>query len=507
MTLRNKKIEERGITLIALVITIIVLLILAGVALSALTGDSGILNNAESAKGSTNLANAKEQVALAVQGALTRGYAEGIGVITRDNLKNELENIVGQEGKDYTLSEGDASWTIKVGEYETLVHANCKTEQNGDLGGTGEGRDTITLPSATGTTPWLPAGFSQVKDTNLATGLTIANTSNGTPGTQNYVWIEVPTTIEEEIIVEVDGVFTTKTVKLSNTANIEEIAAVLEAYVGDYAKGSSSQDNSSWKDEWYDSNGNTIASDRSNKNDTAGCGMTYEQYQTAYSDMLKSIKIYGGFWLAQYEAGILYEQGNRTSASARIETPASANYAKNKYPYNWVYCSEAQKIANKDSTEEYTSSLPFGIQWDLVCKFLELKGAKTYDEIARNSIWGNYDNIGWTSIANSKYSDDYGYSFKLESKTKSSGSYLLTTGAIEKNIYDSTEHIANPMNIYDFAGNVWEYTLEYTARSSDPCAGRGGIYNGYSYLLPAAYRTYHSTTGGGDHFGFRSTLY
>ena len=63
---KKQKIKERGITLIALVITIIVLLILAGVALSTLTGDSGILTNAEKAKAKTEQANLKEEVSLKV---------------------------------------------------------------------------------------------------------------------------------------------------------------------------------------------------------------------------------------------------------------------------------------------------------------------------------------------------------------------------------------------------------------------------------------------------------
>lgn len=56
----KQKFKERGITLIALVITIIVLLILAGVAISALTGDSGILSNAEKAKADYKVAEEKE---------------------------------------------------------------------------------------------------------------------------------------------------------------------------------------------------------------------------------------------------------------------------------------------------------------------------------------------------------------------------------------------------------------------------------------------------------------
>ena len=125
---KSKLKAHSGITLIALVITIIVLLILAGVALSALTGDSGILNNAESAKDKTNLANAKEQVALAAQGALTKGHAQGSGTITKGNLENELDNIVGT-GK-YELSGEESPWTVTVGNYETLVYATGKIEQN-----------------------------------------------------------------------------------------------------------------------------------------------------------------------------------------------------------------------------------------------------------------------------------------------------------------------------------------------------------------------------------------
>ena len=66
----------------------------------------------------------------------------------------------------------------------------------------------------------MPAGFSKVTGTDLSTGLVIANNTKGVEGTQNYVWIEVPTTIEEEIKLS-NG--TTKTVKLANAENDEEI--------------------------------------------------------------------------------------------------------------------------------------------------------------------------------------------------------------------------------------------------------------------------------------------
>ena len=62
-TAKKQKLKEsKGITLIALVITIIVLLILAGVTIATLTGDNGVLTKAESAKTETENASAEEKV-------------------------------------------------------------------------------------------------------------------------------------------------------------------------------------------------------------------------------------------------------------------------------------------------------------------------------------------------------------------------------------------------------------------------------------------------------------
>ena len=57
--------KNRGITLLALVITIIILLILAGVTISAITGDNGIIGNAGQAKEETEIANEREIIEIA----------------------------------------------------------------------------------------------------------------------------------------------------------------------------------------------------------------------------------------------------------------------------------------------------------------------------------------------------------------------------------------------------------------------------------------------------------
>ena len=76
-----KKTNNAGITLIALVITIIVLLILAGISIAMLTGSNGILTKANEADAETVRAEARERINLALDGVytdlLTQRYVSG----------------------------------------------------------------------------------------------------------------------------------------------------------------------------------------------------------------------------------------------------------------------------------------------------------------------------------------------------------------------------------------------------------------------------------------------
>ena len=83
---------RRGITLIALVITIIVLLILAGVSIAMLTGQNGILTQANNAKDETEQANAKEKVELAVIATMSQSKR---GTLDADKLVTEITNNYG----------------------------------------------------------------------------------------------------------------------------------------------------------------------------------------------------------------------------------------------------------------------------------------------------------------------------------------------------------------------------------------------------------------------------
>ena len=87
--------QSRGITLIALVVTIIILLILAGITIGTITGDNGIINKAQSAKEETEIANEKEVVEKAT--VQTMGNNK-FGNVEKDGLQDELDKETG-EGK------------------------------------------------------------------------------------------------------------------------------------------------------------------------------------------------------------------------------------------------------------------------------------------------------------------------------------------------------------------------------------------------------------------------
>ena len=84
--------ERKGITLIALVITIIVLLILAGVSVAMLTGQNGILTQANNAKASTANKSAKEKVESAVIATMSQSKR---GTLDADKLVTEITNNYG----------------------------------------------------------------------------------------------------------------------------------------------------------------------------------------------------------------------------------------------------------------------------------------------------------------------------------------------------------------------------------------------------------------------------
>ena len=115
----NIKDETSGITLIALIITIIVLLILAGISIATLTGDNGVLNKASDSKIVSALGTAKDEINLKAQEAMSDYYesiyvSNGSSEFNNAGLVNEImqklkTNFDGKESNDYIVSAGGIS--------------------------------------------------------------------------------------------------------------------------------------------------------------------------------------------------------------------------------------------------------------------------------------------------------------------------------------------------------------------------------------------------------------
>ena len=465
--------QAKGITLIALVITIIVLLILAGVTITMLTGENGILNQATNAKNATDKSEFEEQVSLAVMAAKTNKT----GSINTSDLETELNKISGAEITKSANNE--LPWTVKKGNYEVTITGE------GNASNTEKDNDDVMENAKKA----MPTGGTIDKNTNEDTGIVMVD-SNG----NEWVWVEVPA-----------AVFTSAT----SSTDYDKIKADLIAYAKDYR-------DSNWTDEWYAKDGKTLVTasteglTESQKLLNNGCGLTYNEYNTKYQKMLSSIYTNKGFYIGRYEAGIAGSDDDTSLARyfSRTEITNDSPKAvskKDMIPYNYVYCSDAQQLANGMSTGNKTSSLMYGIQWALVCKFLEVKGnwdtstntAQYY--IKENSTsWGNYDNSGFE--INSNKAKGYANPWEDVSGTsKSAGTeILLTTGASEQN---------KKMNIYDFAGNELEWTLEKASSTNLPCSARGGYYTINGYNASASEHTHTDTTNTDDSFGLRPSLY
>ena len=128
MKLNFKGKKEKGITLIALVITIIVLLILAGVTIATLTGNNGILNQAGKAKDKTTEAESIERVQVEVAGSYGLD-----GTIDKDQLNKNLGNIAGLKiGESNFGGENivkELPVTVTLNGYDIVINANGGVEK------------------------------------------------------------------------------------------------------------------------------------------------------------------------------------------------------------------------------------------------------------------------------------------------------------------------------------------------------------------------------------------
>lgn len=177
-------------------------------------------------------------------------------------------------------------------------------------------------------------------------------------------------------------------------------------------------------------------------------------------EQLESVKKYGGFYISRY---------NISNSSA-----GKPQSVKGVMPWVNINFDDAKKMASTiEDNEALKSHLIFGAEYDSVLEWFIKTGVRTLAEIAEDSTkWGNYWN------------------------TKNSPRKLVETGSRE-------EWCAN--NIYDFAGNVDEWTQE--RNESSYSVFRGGGFDDGGVSCPVAYRYYFDPDSNYNDTGFRATLY
>ena len=444
--------KNKGITLVALVVTIVVLLILAGVSINLVLGNNGIIAKAKDAE--TKSAEASQ---------------------------NDLKGMNGL-----------------VSEMEGALAGNGSTGSGSGNGGAGgSGADTKVPAEATAeTAPYFPDNTFTKKEGTIDTGLVIQDASGN-----EYVWVVVPRTTA---VYATTGLGKTTFTDADYTSIEKDLKDYTSIYVTE----------SGYSDLYYPDDKNV------------GWFADETAYNNLKNSMLKSVYENGGFYVGRYEAGIETTGTNRTSntdknSEGKYITPSTTPVSKaDAYPYTYVTRTQAQNLASNVKSGTKTSSLMFGVQWDLVLAFMHNKGNIEDSTLTSNSTTiGNYYNSTF-DLNRGKYAQcgQLGNTWKnfdsaLDSivvsnettgkmKKTEQNSYkngiLLTTGGTEQ---------SKVMNIYDIAGNVYEWTLEKTPNTYEPCVTRGGLFNDTGSYRPAAE---HGGSSSGHSFysiGFRVSIF
>ncbi len=122
--------KHKGITLIALIITIIVLLILVGITIGTITGDNGLIKKAEKAKENTEISNEKEVVEKAVVQAMGNNK---YGNIEKEELQKELDKETGKEKTEVSEVEENFKITFKDSNRFYFVDMNGNIVENENI--------------------------------------------------------------------------------------------------------------------------------------------------------------------------------------------------------------------------------------------------------------------------------------------------------------------------------------------------------------------------------------
>ena len=499
--IRMKKNNKKAVSLIVLVITIIVMIILAATIMLSLN-NSGIIGKAQQAVDETNL---KEIQTLA---ALKWSEVYMDGNITPEQRSQEVLKRIYDEKLDLTAYE-----ITVTDKGVTVVMKN--RDNDGDL-------DPIE-PS----NPWvvdtvdkvpIPKGFvASPYGLDEVTGEQAENTKAG-----GLVIYEL-----KDNETEIPAYETRHTAKTTRNqyvwVPVEDFSKFLRKNLSQANAISNKLGEGQWEVALETTTNMPLPSQESLYITIAtaqdGITNTLAEVQAMY----ESVKTYKGFYIARYEAGLDIENKKISNDGKIIKDVYSQ---MNKAPYNyvrWTYnnkMDEDTKGAVEVSRSIYpvtaaewgvVSTLAYGVQWDMTIDWWVKEKAKngtgdatisSEDNLLNSILYGNYtanEIPNSTFNQGASYSSDDGKTYteiKSNFSKTSSQSRLFTTGATEETRVN---------NIYDMAGNLYEWTMEGSSANSRML--RGAYYKSFGDETNVSLRVNVEPNTALSSIGFRPALY
>ena len=494
--------EIKGITLITLAITIVVLIILAGVSINAVIGDDGIIKKAQNSANLTKEAEVKE--------AINRTILEFYLTDDYETLEDFLKAKVTEGKIDSVTKNVDGTLTVKKGEYSVTVE-NKTNSSGGSSSGGSTGGETQT--------PEITIGEAKVVANSDGTGSAITDAASVYLGNTLYITfahsITGGTTVVDKTIpyaVTKNGTYTFTVTGTVNGKNYtKEVIVTVNQFKNEYEYAQENteltySDGKVWLPEGFkvaeDSastvQGGVVIEDKEGNQFVWVPVATLADYKRTwykgegslsnYSEALPkeektSVERYKGFYIGRYEAGDKENTEAKTLRSSNDVTK-TVTIKANQASYNNVTKTQAISLAEGFATKQgykAKTKLVSSYAWDTTIAFLQ----KVNSDYGSSSEEGNYNNTTFS------YIDITG-----ASKTKEKNSNVLVP----------TGQTTPVCNIYDMGGNIWEWTTERCSLTDGPYALRGGTcYNNFT-SHPAGFRFSYSAVADAL-FGFRLTLF